>query len=121
MSKEKIEQIIDDAYKNYLGKRTSANRDNINEPHTLANGMVGKVSRPYTQEEFINKIKTNSEFSETWGLQIEDRELSREERVDLYISKYDAIDGFNYNQYKHTIPTKLITITYNNETITSYE
>jgi thymidylate synthase len=56
-----------DAYKNYLGKRTSANRDNINEPHTLANGMVGKVSRPYTQEEFINKIKTDDEFAKKWG------------------------------------------------------
>jgi thymidylate synthase/intein/homing endonuclease len=29
--------------------------------------MVGKVSRPYTQEEFINKIKTDDEFAKKWG------------------------------------------------------
>ena len=72
-----------------------------------------------------DKLEDNEVFYQTewgWGVfvNIEERELSREERVDLYISKYDAIDGFNYNQYKHTIPTKLITLTYNNEKIESY-
>ena len=33
-----------------------------------------------TRGEFINKCKTDSEFSERWGLKIEERELSLEER-----------------------------------------
>ena len=75
---------------------------------------------------WTDKLEDNEVFYQTewgWGVfvNIEERELSREERVDLYISKYDAIDGFNYNQYKHTIPTKLITITYKDTIIESYE
>jgi thymidylate synthase len=56
-----------DAYKAYLKKRTTANKDNVREPHTLANGMTGQISRAFTKEEFINKIKTDDEFAKTWG------------------------------------------------------
>ena len=56
-----------DAYKNYRKKRTTANKDNVREPHTLANGMTGQISRAFTQEEFINKIKTDDEFAKKWG------------------------------------------------------
>jgi thymidylate synthase len=56
-----------DAYKNYLNKRTTANKDNVREPHTLKNGMTGEISRAFTQEEFINKIKTDDEFAKNWG------------------------------------------------------
>jgi thymidylate synthase len=52
-----------DAYKNYLNKRCkTCNADNYKE-----NINGGKVIRPYTQEEFINKIKTDDEFAKTWG------------------------------------------------------
>jgi len=79
----------------------------------------------YTKEEFINKCKTDSEFSEKWGLKIEERELSYSER-----RKYRANTiGTNYNQTeddfydldKYNIPTKLITIKYNDKKIESYE
>jgi thymidylate synthase len=43
-----------DAYKNYLNQ-------NMFE-HTKTLGF-----RPYTKEEFINKIKTDDEFAKTWG------------------------------------------------------
>jgi len=56
-----------DAYKNYLKKRTFANKDNVREPVTLENGMTGERSRQFTQEEFINKIKTDDEFAKKWG------------------------------------------------------
>ena len=56
-----------DAYQAYLKKRTTANKDNVREPHTLANGMTGQISRAFTKEEFINKIKTDDEFAEEWG------------------------------------------------------
>jgi thymidylate synthase len=56
-----------DCYANYLKKRTTANKDNVREPHTLSNGMTGQISRPFTKEEFINKIKTDDEFARVWG------------------------------------------------------
>jgi hypothetical protein len=60
-----------------------------------------------TQEEFINKCKTDPEFSEKWGLKIGERELNDDE---LNI----------FNLLKQTF-TKLITITYNDKTIECYE
>jgi len=56
-----------DCYANYLKKRTFANKDNVREPVTLQNGMTGERSRPFTKEEFINKIKTDDEFAKKWG------------------------------------------------------
>ena len=85
-----------------------------------------------TRGEFINKCKTNPEFSEKWGLKIEERELSLEERIRIYALK----EGQTYEEFvtnwntdeqwledlsDTTIPTKLITITYNDKTIESYE
>jgi hypothetical protein len=79
------------------------------------------------KEEFIRLIKTDIEFSEKWGLKIEERELSFEERLKLanvenpntdnkmvFLDYISALDNRN-------IPTKLITITYNDKTIESYE
>ena len=83
-----------------------------------------------SKEEFINKCKTDNEFSKTWGLKIEERELSLEERMDL--SREKRRHSWNWQNWSEeemewrmnndwNIPTKLITITYNNETIESYE
>jgi len=79
---------------------------------------------------FINKCKTDPEFSEKWGLKIEERELSLEERADLSREKRRTYANWPYwsleeMEYHLTdvwnIPTRLITLTYNNETIESYE
>jgi CRISPR/Cas system CSM-associated protein Csm5 (group 7 of RAMP superfamily) len=56
---------------------------------------------------FINRIKTESNFSIHWGLKIEERELNDDE---LNI----------FNLLKQTF-TKQITITYNDKSIESYE
>ena len=78
-----------------------------------------------TQEIFINKCKTDTEFSERWGLKIEERELSDKERVILYGQKTNIDTSFfpvlRETLNFHNIPTKLITVTYNNKTIESYE
>jgi hypothetical protein len=88
-----------------------------------------------TIQEFIKKIKTDDKFSEKWGLKIEERELSLEERCDEYIkiNPQETNDGvLNYkwigdnlctheDYNKWNIPTKLITITYNDKKIESYE
>ncbi len=80
-----------------------------------------------TLQEFINKVKTDKEFSEKWGLVIEERELSLEERLDLLkkleIFQERAIDNAKSEMIhslavSHNIPTKQLTITYNDKTIT---
>jgi hypothetical protein len=119
--------LIGDTYTNYLKKRTTSNKDNIRVPHTLENGMTGQISRPYTQEEFINKIKTDDVFAKKWGVIVEVRELSMEERNEWFqinrngnnpLMKSDWKD-FELDQQK--IPTKSISLTYNNKTEVIYE
>ena len=100
------EQIIDEAYVNYGQKIISEDL-----------WMLVAIGWPSTQEEFIDKCKTNSEFSEEWGLKIEERELSMSEKELWYKN-----NKINPNEpWYPNFPTKLITITYNNKTIESYE
>jgi hypothetical protein len=81
-----------------------------------------------TIQEFIKKIKTDTKFSERWGLKIEERELSLEERNEWHV-KYRCggnrrgckDDWKDHELNQQGIPTKLITITYNDKTIESYE
>ena len=121
-----------DAYKNYVNKTKFPGGDDT----------VPKIEFMYpdstilTQEKFINKCKTNPEFSEKWGLKIEERELSRNERSDYYYKNGNSEgivvgsldrpiweeDDVAHKWYDdNNIPTKLITITYNDKTIESYE
>jgi len=76
-------QIIDEAYENYRLKS-----NDIDLPENLYNNLIDDLnkdamfpidnpSRMLSKEKFINKIKTDSEFSEKWGLKIEERELSK--------------------------------------------
>ena len=122
MNNEKINQIIDEAHRNYCANayKEEYNRLSQNGLFEIDLEWVG-----FTQEEFINKCKTDPEFSERWGLKIEERELSLEERHDIK-EQY----GFDCRKLAKpsikklddaNIPTKQITITYNNEKIESYE
>ena len=78
--------------------------------------------KPHTLEEFINKIKTDEEFSKQWGLKIDERELSEDERYDLCAARKSKMTAISEEDYiKYNIPNKLITITYNDKTIESYE
>jgi hypothetical protein len=115
MNKEKYNQIIDDAYKNFKNnfpmKKSNPPKDYINSKGQLL-----------TKEEFINKIKTDDEFSEKWGLKIDERELDMFERwkiADL-TPNMTEFDYCNKLCDEHNVPTKLITVTYNGEIIESY-
>jgi hypothetical protein len=70
-----------------------------------------------TRGEFINKCKNDSEFSERWGLKIEERELTWDESNEYY-NNHQSLK-VPYLGLK--VPTKLITITYNDKRIESYE
>jgi hypothetical protein len=85
-----------------------------------------------TRGEFINKCKTDSEFSEKWGLKIEERELSFAERV-VWVKNNSSTQQITLPQYiddkfsldeffkPYGVPTRLITVTYRNQKIESYE
>jgi hypothetical protein len=127
MSKERYNQIIDEAYENYL-KNWKPQPVVEDEYYWLENELVS--DRPLPKDMFIHCIKKDTEFSEKWGLKIEERELSLEER-------YNLIEDDKHTQFvnwqslgtdrvkesldEQNISTKLITLTYNNETIESYE
>jgi hypothetical protein len=78
---------------------------------------------PCTQEEFINKIKTDDVFAKKWGVIVEVRELSMEERWEIanLTPNMSEFDYCNKLCDEYSIPTKAISLTYNNETIETYE
>jgi hypothetical protein len=130
MNKEKYNQIIDEAHKRYVAEMWFHPEDNWLEEldgMDMSTGERKKVYRQYAQEEFINKCKTDPEFSEEWGLKIEERDLSfeeRQERCPVWTKDSYGMDGELRSPITidwDKTPTKLITLTYNNETIESYE
>ncbi len=64
-----------DAYKNYLNKAKNYTTEDLfynklSGVGDVIEGMLSAHTRdfiPYTQEEFINKIKTDDEFAKKWG------------------------------------------------------
>jgi len=109
MSKEQ-EELVDEVYNKYTNK------------------YVGYEDIP-SKDLFIFEIKTNPEFSEKWGITIEERELSLEERMGLCKEKWDYSWNRTINlediewrmNNEWNIPSKLITIIYNDTKIESYE
>jgi hypothetical protein len=131
MNKEQ-QQIIDEAYENFVNWVLSEeNQNNKNE--------IVKI--PGSKEIFIKRIKGDNEiikkmgklycdkFSERWGLTIEERELSFNERIKHIVNSLKSNAPLLMEEDEKTsqwlnennIPTKLITVTYNNKTIESYE
>jgi hypothetical protein len=110
------EQIIDEVYNNYL-----------TYIHDVVQGENQIYGDWYGKEEFINKCKTDNEFGEKWGLKIEERELSWDERKKLYEKEFTAgveVQNDEWLESKlrtRNIPTRLTTITYNDKTIESYD
>ena len=124
------EQIIDEVYRKYADSHWTPPSNPKGK--LLSDQLFSLVPMEHSKEEFINKCKTDSEFSERWGLKIEERELSLEERTKILVSRSDNRKDFYDRNGKlvieeklvldeSNIPTKLITLTYNGETIESYE
>jgi hypothetical protein len=135
MNKEQ-QELLDEVYKKYQSQTMFRTDDLVSleelDGMCLGTGEIKKVYRQYAPKEFINKCKTDTEFSEKWGLKIEERELNLEERTKLLINKSDNKKDFydrngrlimedEFVLNDSNIPTKLITITYNDKTIESYE
>ena len=109
MSKERYDQIIDEVYRNYKRITHEKNEKNCNYGEYSKwgdNPLIAGIQH-LTKSSFIQMCKNVHEFSEKWGLNIEERDLDA-----------DAINVLLMFKMK---PTKLITLTYNNETIEVYE
>jgi hypothetical protein len=130
MNKEQ-QEVLDDAYNRY---RATIIKEFYEDTKELRKWATVEGPGGHTKEEFINKCKTDKEFSEKWGLKIEERELNLEERsiiagsnhneVSQNIKMFTGIDEdhtLHKNLDDNNIPTKLITITYKDTIIESYE
>ena len=143
MNKEQ-QELLDEAYEKYLEYTINGIETGLDKIKGYLDGCLVEYDgyyehftnpsfaygyRTYNQEEFINKCKTDSEFSEMWGLKIEERKLNLEERVEILRKKEDSVwlnTGLVLSVIEpmleeYNIPTKLITATYNDKTIESYE
>jgi hypothetical protein len=111
------QDLLDKVYENYSKEYEKGN----------SLGLCLLVQKP-DREMFINKCKTDPEFSEKWGLKIEERELRPRQRTEV-AQRMGIIlsEGIKSSKEwdkecdENNVPTKLITLTYNNETIESYE
>jgi hypothetical protein len=135
---EEQQELLDEAYEKYLEYTINGIETGLDKIKGYLDGCLVEYDgyyehftnpsfaygyRTYNQEEFINKCKTDSEFSERWGLKIEERELSLEERNNVYKRQWEpGVSELSHDRFNSlNIPTKLITITYNDKTIESYE
>ena len=117
-----------DAYKNYVSK-VEEYTSTLNVPNDISEfqeimDLVGNQikSSVLSKEEFIKQIKTVDEFAKKWGVMVEIRELSLDERFELFKNQNNGSHPEDIEMMDdYNIPTKLITITYNNETIEIYE
>ena len=122
MSKEQ-QELLDEVYKKYADSHWTPPSNPKGK--LLSDQLFSLVPMEHSKESFINKCKTDTEFSERWGLQIEERELSESERVQFYYKKHNkGRVGSKTTKFvldHDNIPTKLITITSNDKRIESYE
>ena len=121
-NKEQYQQMIDEAYENYVKK--------MNEDFISSDVSLPPAYYPVYKDVFVEQIKTDEVFAKKWGLKIEERELSLEERHELALpiwkEKYgplaDIMVPTNVDNTPYKIPRKLITVvTYRDTTIEVYE
>jgi hypothetical protein len=114
MNKERYNQIIDEVYRKYMDSH-----------EYFVDGWMHVIPMVHNKETFVNECKTDPEFSEKWGLKIEEKELSENERYKIFDERGYEFRMNNWSkeeQYdKANIPTKLITLEYNQEKIYYYE
>ena len=126
MSKEKYNQIINEVYENYSKEYEKDNSIGILMLVKRVDNEL--VYKKLDKERFTGLCEHDKSFSEKWGLKIEERELSLEEQIDLALEwGHDSFDldmamcNSEDGLTEYGIPTRVFTVTYNNETIDVYE
>jgi hypothetical protein len=115
------EQIFDEVYEKYADSHWISPSNPKGK--LLSDQLFSVIPMEHSKETFINECKRNNKFSKKWGLKIEERELDMFERWELanLTPNMSEIDYCNKLCDKHNVPTKLITITYKDTIIESYE
>jgi hypothetical protein len=115
MKTEEFNKIVDEVYNHYLETHQY-------EPFILQEEM------DLSKEDFIKKVTNNYGFGQLFGISLNERELSSQERKDLYDKSNYTKDvfptdenGWNKLFDGYNIPTKVITLFYKGEEIESYE
>jgi hypothetical protein len=128
MKTEGFNKIVDEVYNHYLETHQY-------EPFILQEEM------DLSKEDFIKKVTNNYGFGQLFGISLNERELGNKERIELAFKSIESTDGNSaallwelscqgkkeseimetLNNSPRNIPSKLITITYNDKTIESYE
>jgi hypothetical protein len=126
---EKYNQIIDEVYKNYADSHWTP-PENPKGP-LLSDQLWSLRPMEHSKESFIQECKNNRKFSERWGLKIEERELSLEERLDLAAKTYELFDPFDFGipgkvdhdevDKLYPVAKQIITLQYNEEKVEVYE
>lgn len=92
-------------------------------------GWLMTLNDPLTKEEFLQKLKSDKSFAESWGIVIKERMLTYPERYRIWFQN-NFETGMEYcleiapefgDEYYEPTPTKLITITYNDIKTEIYE
>ena len=127
---------MEEAYKNYLKNWEPQKIETDEDPmYWMDQKLVNNRALP--QDVFIHCIKTDDKFAKAWGVIVEVRELSLEERYMLvrknYLCpKWDFVLDEKGNPVtnpipqdvwydNYNIPRRAISLTYNNQTIENYE
>ena len=121
MNKEQ-QELLDEVYENYLNEWTFEKYPNDGSVYNVDPIKV----KEHTKPQFEYRCKTDDEFSEKWGLTIEERKLNTDERNKWFQINLNGnnplmkSDWKDYELDQQNTPTKLITITYNDTKIESY-
>jgi hypothetical protein len=113
------QELLDEVYGNFIKSYTGKDNEIILPPLDYINDDGNLMSK----NQFITNIKYDYWFSKKWGLKIEERELSEGERgLLLQPLGLDPLtkEGRDRLWKENNLPTKQITITYNDKTIESY-
>jgi hypothetical protein len=119
----KQKELLDEAYYTYnkeIIRQREIQKEEVNRLRSQGKRLRVILIELLTQEEFINTCKTNAEFSKHWGLKIEERELSLEERNKWSWDNWGITCEMESVLDEQEVPTKQITITYKDKTIESY-
>lgn len=136
MSKEAYKRIFDDAYENYASSYTETLTKFT--PNNILEKNPNYKPHLLSKEGFIVKVRANEEFAKAWGLVFESRNLTNEELherepklKEIYDKKVEVVRRQAYQEaadLRHeekkileTLPSRVITLTYKDETIEVYE
>jgi hypothetical protein len=121
-----LREILDETWKLYADSHWTAPTDP--DGPLLSDQLWGLVPMQHSKESFEIEIRRNPRFAKQWGLEFEETKISRREGVKhLYnLWKKSGYDDLGWSAHKKTlqdkdIPTKVITVSYNNQMFDFYE